>query len=96
MQIYIFTRFYAQPGKATAFEEALREVVPASRQEEGCLNIHAFRSIRDPHVFYIHSRWRDEAAFDAHAKLPHTRRFIELAEPLLDHEIQAQRCELIA
>ena len=95
MEIFIFTRFHAQPGKAAAFEAALREVVPASREEEGCLNIHAFRSIRDPHVFYIHSRWRDEAAFDAHAKLPHTLRFVEQSEPLLNHEIQAQRCELI-
>jgi len=96
MEIFIFTRFHAQPGKAVGFEEALREVVPPSRQEEGCLSIHAFRSIRDPHVFYIHSRWKDEAAFDTHAKLPHTARFIERAELLLDHEIQALRCELLA
>jgi quinol monooxygenase YgiN len=95
MEIFIFVRFQAQPGKEAAFEEVLRKVVPASREEEGCLNIQAFRSIRDPHVFYIQSHWKNEAAFDTHAKLPHTLRFIELAEPLLDHEIQAQRCELI-
>jgi quinol monooxygenase YgiN len=95
MELFIFASFRTQPGKEAAFEEVLRKVVPASREEEGCLNIHAFRSIRDPLVFYIHSRWKDEAAFDTHAKLPHTLRFIELAEPLLDHEIQAQRCELI-
>lgn len=95
MEIYVFVRFHAQPGKADALEGALCEVVPASRKEEGCLNIHAFRSIRDPQVFYIHSRWKDEAAFDIHARLPHTVRFIQRAEPLLDHEIQAQRCELI-
>ena len=95
MEIFIFTRFHARPGNEAALEAALRGVVPASRQEEGCLGIHAFRSIRDPHIFYIHSRWKDEAAFDTHAKLPHTLRFIERAEPLLEHEIQAQRCELI-
>ena len=94
-EIYVFVSFHAQPGKADALEEALREVVPASRKEEGCMNIHAFRSIRDPQVFYIHSRWKDEAAFDIHAGLAHTVRFIQRAEPLLDHEIQAQRCELI-
>ena len=94
-EIYVFVSFHAQPGKADALEEALREVVPASRKEKGCMNIHAFRSIRDPQVFYIHSRWKDEAAFDIHAKLPHTVRFIQRAEPLLDHEIQAQRCELV-
>jgi len=30
MEIYVFVRFHAQPGKADALEEALREVVPAS------------------------------------------------------------------
>ena len=95
MEIYLFVRFRAQPGKAAALEEALREVVTASQKEEGCLNIHAFRSIRDPLVFYIHSRWKNEAAFDVHSRLPHTVRFVARAEPLLDHEIQAQRCELI-
>ena len=95
MEMFIFTRFDSQPGRSGAFEEVLREVVAASRKEEGCLSIHAFRSIRNSNVFYIHSRWKDEAAFDTHASLPHTLRFIEQAEPLLDHEIQAQRCELI-
>ena len=95
MEIHVFVRFHAQPGKADALQEDVREVVPASRKEAGCLNIHAFRSIRDPQVFYIHSRWKDEAAFDKHARLPHTVRFMQRAEPLLDHEIQAQRCALI-
>jgi quinol monooxygenase YgiN len=95
MEIYIFTRFHARPGADNALEAALRDVVAATREEAGCLNIHAFRSIRDPQTYYIHSSWKDEAAFDTHAKMPHTVRFIERAEPLLDHEIQAQRCKVI-
>jgi len=74
-------------------EEALGDVVPASRAEAGCLHIHAFRSIRDPQVFYIHSHWKDEAAFETHAAMPHTVRFIERVEPLIDHPVEAQRCE---
>ena len=69
MEIYVFVRFHAQLGKADALQEALREVVSASRKEEGCVNIQAFRSIRDPQIFYVHSRWKDEAAFDIHARL---------------------------
>lgn len=76
-------------------EEALREVVPSSRQEAGCLNIHAFQSIRDPQVFYIHSIWKDATAFETHANLPHTVHFVERLRPLLDHEVEAQRCEMI-
>ena len=76
-------------------EDALRNVVPPTREEADCLNIHAFRSIRDPQLFYIHSRWKDEAAFEAHAGLPHTLTFIERVKPLLDHSVEAQRCEVL-
>jgi quinol monooxygenase YgiN len=95
MEIFIFARFHARPAKAAALEQALSEVTTATRTEAGCLKIHAFRSTRDPQVFYIHSHWKDEAAFDIHSKLPHTVRFITQAEQLVDHEIQAQRCELV-
>jgi quinol monooxygenase YgiN len=95
MEMFIFARFQARPGAETEVEAALREVVPPSRAEAGCLSLHVFRSIRDPQLFYIHSHWKDEAAFDTHAKLPHTVKFIECVEPLLDHRVEAQRCQLL-
>ena len=95
MEIFIFLPLHARPGVETTVEEALREVVAASREEAGCLSIHAFGSIRDPQVFYIHSRWTDEAALEVHAGLPHTVRFIERVEPLIDHPLKAQRCKLM-
>jgi quinol monooxygenase YgiN len=95
MEIYIFARFQAQPGAESTVEEALREIVEPTNKEEGCLGIRAFHSICDPRVFYIHSRWKDEAAFDLHAKLPHTVKFVESVEPLLDHRVEAQRCALL-
>ena len=37
-------------------------------------SFHVCRSTREPRLYYIHSRWRDEAAFDTHAGLAHTVR----------------------
>lgn len=37
--------------------------------------------------FYVHSRWRDSAAFDLHASLPHTVRFVSAVETLIDHPL---------
>ena len=96
MEIFIFARFHALPGAEAAVEQALREVVLPTGGEAGCLSIHAYRSIRDPRLFYIHSRWKDEAAFDLHVSLTHTVRFIERVEPLLDHPVEAHRCERLA
>jgi quinol monooxygenase YgiN len=95
MELFIFGRFRARPGDERALEEALRNVVPPSRKEPGCLSIHAFRSARDPRLFYIHSRWVNEAAFDIHAGLPHTVRFIEQVQPLIDHPLDVTRANLL-
>jgi quinol monooxygenase YgiN len=95
MELFIFARFHARPGNEDAVADALREVIPPSRAEPGCVSIHAFRSVCDQQLFYIHSRWKDEAAFDTHAGLPHTTRFIARVELLLDHALDVARTERI-
>jgi len=95
MELFIFGRFHASPGKERAVEEAVTAVVGSTRAEAGCLRIHAFRSTRDARLFYIHSRWADVDAFERHAALPHTVRFIERVEPLIDHPLDVTRTTLI-
>jgi quinol monooxygenase YgiN len=96
MELSIFGRFRAREGQGEAVAQALREVVGPSRQEPGCLGIEAYRSIRDPGLFHIHSRWVDEAAFDAHAALPHTVRFMATVRPLIDHPLEMTRSRPLA
>jgi quinol monooxygenase YgiN len=91
MQLFIFARFHAREGSEAAIAAALREVVVPTRAEPGCLAIDAFRSVRDPRLFYIHSRWIDERAFDIHAALPHTAAFLKRVEALVDHPLEATR-----
>jgi quinol monooxygenase YgiN len=91
MELFIFARFHAREGQETAVAAALREVVAPSREEPGCVAIGAYRSTREPRLFYIHSRWVGEAAFEAHAELPHTVRFLERIQTLIDHPFEATR-----
>ena len=37
------------------------------------------------------SRWEDEAAFDRHAELPHTVRFLKHVQSLIDHPLDVTR-----
>jgi len=96
MELYLFGRFHVRLGKEGSFEEALREVVVPTRAEPGCLEIHGYRSKRDARLFYIHSRWQDEEAFEAHTRLPHTVTFLEQLEAFLDHPLDITRTERIA
>jgi quinol monooxygenase YgiN len=93
--LFIFARFHARPGQEDAVAAALLDVVVPSRGEPGCLGIHAFRSTRDRQLFYIHSHWKNEGAFENHAGLPHTVRFVERVEPLIDHHLDVTRAEQI-
>ena len=95
MELYIFARFHAREGCEGAVEQALRAVVEPSREEPGCLSIHAFRSTRDKRVFHIHSRWTNEGAFEHHATLPHTVLFVERMEKLVNHPLDVTRSKLI-
>jgi quinol monooxygenase YgiN len=95
MELFIFARFHARPGQDTGIQSALRKVIAPTRQEPGCVSIHAFRSIRDARLFYIHSRWVDEAAFDHHVGLRHTVQFVEEVQPLIDRELDTTRAKLI-
>ena len=94
--LFIFARFHAGAGCDLELEEACRRVLGPTSEEPGCLSIQLFRSTRDPQLFYIHSRWVDEAAFDLHATLPHTVEFISRAQTLIDHALDVTRARLIA
>ena len=95
MSVHFFVRFEPLPGKELEFREEMLRVIETSRSEIGCLAIHAFESLREPFVFAIHSEWADEAAFELHAQLPHTVRFLEAAQVLLSHPVQGLRTRQI-
>jgi quinol monooxygenase YgiN len=91
MELFIFARFHARDGQEESVAAALREVLGPSRKEPGCLELNHYRSIRDPRLFYVYSRWVDESAFELHAALPHTVCFIEKVEQLIDHSLDVTR-----
>jgi quinol monooxygenase YgiN len=93
VEVVVIARLHARAGKRSEVQRAMHAVQGPTRAEPGCLAYGAFRSLRDPDEFYIHSRWQDMAAFERHADLPHTVRFLESIEPLLDHSFRASLLE---
>ena len=96
MEIFIFARAHARAGCEAEVERAIRQVLPATRQEPGCISVRAFRAAKDPLLFYIHSHWQSEAAFALHIEQPHTQCFDETLKSLLDHEFKAERTTALA
>ena len=95
MALFIFARFEPRPGERNRLLDELTRLLEPTRREPGCVRIHLYESTRDPPVFFIHSEWTDEAAFDAHAELPHMKRFLTLVDDLISQPLQALRTRRI-
>ncbi len=95
MKIFIFARFHAGEGKENELAGILTTVSAATRAEPDCLGHQAFRSTKEPRLFFIHSQWTNDAAFERHIGLPHTLRFVEQVQPLIDHEMDVVRTRLV-
>lgn len=93
MEQDVFVRLHTRDGEERGVEEALRDVAGPAREEAGCLSFHTFRSVRDRRLFYKHSRWVDAAAFQRHAELARTVRFLKRVDALLDHVREVTRTE---
>jgi quinol monooxygenase YgiN len=96
MEMHFIARFHVRAGAEAAAEAAIAEVSAPTRAEVGCLQYRALRALADPRAFVICSQWRDEAAFDLHAELPHTRRYLETMDGLIDRQTEFVRAEAIA
>jgi quinol monooxygenase YgiN len=91
LELTIFARFHVKAGCEEAMLAALADVATPTRAEAGCLFQQGYRSIRDPRLFYVNSRWIDEDAFELHATLDHTVRFIVRVEELADQPLEVTR-----
>lgn len=91
MAFHFVVRFDPPPAQAAAFRGELLRVAGPTRAEAGCLRYEAFESVGEPCAFAIHSEWVDEAAFEAHSRLPHTMRFVAAAERLLGRPVEGLR-----
>lgn len=66
--ISLVAKLTIQEGKEQDFIDAMRNVVPAVREEPGN---HAYvmnRSKENPRLFVFYEEYADQAAFDAHRK----------------------------
>lgn len=95
MPFHFMVKFDPPSSAVDAFREELLGVIGPSLQEPGCIRMEVFESVNQPFLFYIHSEWIDQAAFDLHATLPHTLRFVSAAERLLGHPIRGARLRRI-
>lgn len=83
------TRFHARPGAEADLLSAVLGILPPVRAEPRCTSVHAFRAVDDPRLFFITSRWPEQSAYVQHRAYPHTQKFLEAVQQLVDEPIES-------
>jgi quinol monooxygenase YgiN len=68
--------YRCQPGRGDEVAAALREMLPASRAEPGCLLYLVNRSTEDPDHFVLYEHYQDEQALQRHRESSHFQRIV--------------------
>ena len=80
--------FRARAGHEMALGAALREMLPPTRQEVGCLNYDLHCSNDDPGLFFFHETWLSADDHRAHLDTPHVRHLLEISPDMLFEPIR--------
>jgi quinol monooxygenase YgiN len=72
-------RVTIRPSAREAFLKAVAAVIPASRQDAGCLHYSCYEDLAAPNSFLFYEEWVDEIALDRHLAQPHTQAFFATA-----------------
>jgi quinol monooxygenase YgiN len=73
----------ALPGQETVLRQELLALIPATRQEPGCINYDLHQAPDQPGSFLLHENWTSKQHLDDHLNRPHLKAFMARAEALL-------------
>ncbi len=62
----IVARIVAAPGTEDRLEATMKELVEATRKEEGCLQYDLHRTTEDPCIFVFVESWQTKPLWEAH------------------------------
>ncbi len=69
----------AKTGSEDAVRDALRALVPPTRDEDGCISYDLYESASAPGTFVTIEAWRGQADLDAHMASPHIAEVFKVA-----------------
>ena len=68
MNITVLARFLAKKECIDDVKEALKELVPPTIAEPGCIKYDLHQENDNPQAFFLYENWQSDAYLDAHLK----------------------------
>ena len=89
----LVVKIQVKPDQVEAFKVAATEDSKGSTTNEpGCLGFDVLQDLSDPTTFMFVEVYKDEAAFQAHTKMPHFDAWREATKDMFASPPEAVRC----
>ncbi|MBX6765044.1 MAG: antibiotic biosynthesis monooxygenase [Rubrobacteraceae bacterium] len=75
MAYVVAAKWTAKEGEEEKVLAAIRKLIPASRNEPGCLFYQPNQDPENPRVFFFYEIYTDEKAYEAHGASEHFQRY---------------------
>lgn len=86
--ICMLIEVHIKPSRIDEFLKIIRhDAILSERDEPGCLRFDVLRDSQDPLKFYFYEVYKDEAARQAHQKMPHYAEWSRFKENGFDREM---------
>lgn len=83
MMIIVTAMMHVRTGKKEAFILEAKDLISATRKEEGCINYDLLANIEDENALVMLERWKDNDSLKKHSKTDQFLQFEVAIEPLL-------------
>jgi quinol monooxygenase YgiN len=77
----------AKPGQEAELGRRLREMIPPTLKEKGCINYDLHRSAGNPATWMFYENWNTQEDLDAHTNSPHFHAFQQVKHEVLADEM---------
>jgi autoinducer 2-degrading protein len=91
----LWVKVRIKPQQRQRFLDAIEtDAVRSERDEPGCLRFNVLQDERDENVYYFYEVYKDQAALEAHRKMPHYAIW-QAAADTLDGPVEPTRCTTV-
>jgi quinol monooxygenase YgiN len=91
----IFAQIQPKPQHFDEAKNAILEIIPPTRREDGC-EYFALHENQADGLLCLYEQWRDQNALDAHYEMPYTARIFESYETWLDAPVEVIKLRKVA
>lgn len=86
--IMVLARMNLKSGKKDSFIKEAKDLISATRLENGCISYDLYSSIEEADVLMMVEIWEDMNCLNSHVETDHFKKFGESSKPWLENEIE--------